>query len=727
MARKKKGGASREPDNAPMGERELVVILERGSGLRAVKDELMAPSGARVDSLSELIAKADAHIEPLFGLNEDRMQARVADIPNFTGEALPDFTTFYKVEAEDDALDELAEKLAEDDLVHAAYVKPAAEPAVEAATLNDMVPADEEPPSNTPNFTSRQVYLEASPEGIDAFFAHGRPGGKGQNVRIIDVEGAWRFTHEDLLQNQGGVIGTQSTNIVWRNHGTAVVGEYGGDENAFGVTGICPRAHSRGISIFGGLGSANAIRQAADLLQAGDILLIELHRPGPRHNFAQRQDQLGYIAIEWWEDDFAALRYATLKGVIVVEAAGNGAENLDDPIYSVRPNHFPQNWTNPFNRANRDSRCIIVGAGAPPPGTHGRNHGPDRSRLGFSNWGNCVDAQGHGREVTTTGYGDLQGGSNEDLWYTDTFSGTSSASPIVVGALGCIQGMLRHANKTLLTPLSARELLRTTGSPQQDAPNRPATQRIGNRPNLKQMTHKFFPVIKTKDLKDNIKENAKEFEKLQKENLKDRIKDQVKENVKEVRDKIKDQKEKDIRENLQDVIQGKIRPTEELQADYQKVRDAGKLLENFPFKNVKDLKDRKELKEKDSKEFKEKDSKELKEKDSKEKELKEFKEKEFKEFKEKDKDIKEVREGFDHFQHGHMQVGAESGDLQQRLAELEAAVVELTHFISPELRPDLSGSPYSADDDNLSQDLEQAAEQAKSAKDNKDLEKPREG
>jgi hypothetical protein len=36
----------------------------------------------------------------------------------------------------------------------------------------------------------------------------------------------------------------------------------------------------------------------------------------------------------------------------------------------------------------------------------------------------------------------------------------------------------------LLTPISARNLLRSLGSPQQDAPGRPATQRIGNRPDL---------------------------------------------------------------------------------------------------------------------------------------------------------------------------------------------------------------------------------------------------
>ena len=198
-------------------------------------------------------------------------------------------------------------------------------------------------------------------------------------------------------------------------------------------------------------------------------------------------NQQGFIAIEWWYDDFLAIRYAASRGIIVVEAAGNGAQNFDDAIYDVRPAGFPAAWRNPFNPGNPSSGAVVVGAGAPPPGTHGRNHGPDRSRLGFSNYGRRVDVQGWGREVTTTGYGDLQGGGNRDFWYTDTFSGTSSASPIVVGALACVQGVLRAQGGTLLTPASARTLLRTTGSPQQDAPTRPSTQRIGTRPNLRQM------------------------------------------------------------------------------------------------------------------------------------------------------------------------------------------------------------------------------------------------
>ncbi len=479
-------GNSPAEEGFPM-ERELIVIARRDAGLQVTREGIASAQGADVTPLEEFLAAEGVTMQPLFGVSEERLRQRISSVADAPGTEVPDLSVYYRVQAPDEQLDELAAGLRELDVVEAAYVKP---PAELPLRLNDMVPIAEDAPPVTPDFTTRQGYLDAAPGGIDARYAWTVNGGSGAGVRIIDIEGAWRFTHEDLTQNQGGVVsGTQSTALGWRNHGTAVIGQFGGDRNPFGIRGICPDANVRAISIFGGLGSAGAIRQAADMLGSGDIILIELHRAGPR---ATGVGQQGFIAIEWWPDDFDAIRYATSRGVIVVEAAGNGAQNLDDPIYNKPASGFPANWSNPFNRANRDSGAIVVGAGAPPPGTHGRDHGPDRSRLDFSNYGLVVDAQGWGREVTTCGYGDLQGGSNEDFWYTDQFSGTSSASPIVVGALGCVQGVLRDRGMTPLSPAAARNLLRTTGSPQQEAPGRPASQRIGKRPNVRQMINRVI-------------------------------------------------------------------------------------------------------------------------------------------------------------------------------------------------------------------------------------------
>lgn len=476
-------------------ESELIMITKRDVGMRAGPTGLTSVAGVDVSDLDTILAEAKASIHPIFGETEERvLEEMSAMAPAETPEtALPDLSLYYRVEAPEDRLEDLREALIASKAVEAAYVKPPAYPAAvraesmvfsEEGNINDMVAAANEAPPATPDFTSRQGYLGPAPAGIDAQYAWTLPGGRGRNVRICDVEGGWDFAHEDLRLNQGGVVGTNSTDPGWRNHGTAVVGEIGGDVNSIGITGICPDAHVRGVSIFGGVGSARAISTAADLLRAGDIILIELHRPGPN---ATGSGQQGFIAMEWWPDDFAAIRYAVNKGICVIEAAGNGAENLDDPVYNTPGPGFPSDWKNPFNRALRDSGAVIVGAGAPPPGTNGRNHGPDRSRLGFSNFGSAVDVQGWGREVVTTGYGDLQGGANVRLHYTAQFSGTSSASPIVVGALGCVQGVLRAQSRIPLSPARARELFRATGSPQQDAPGRPRTQRIGRRPNLRHM------------------------------------------------------------------------------------------------------------------------------------------------------------------------------------------------------------------------------------------------
>ena len=453
---------------------------------------------------------AEAHLRDLLPASAEL--TRVFGVPNrlqagLVGTELEDSGTellsYFTVQGAD--LESLVEELQADDLVESAYLKPPAEPPI-APPTEDAVEFTPEPltmdaPPVTPDFSTRQGYLDAATTGVDARWAWTRPGGRGDGVRVIDVEGAWRFTHEDLIVNQGGVIGgTSSTDLAWRNHGTAVAGEISGDVNGFGITGIAPNANIRAVSIFG-TGSAAAIRAAADALGAGDIILIELHRPGPLHNYAQRTDQEGYIAVEWWPDDFAAIRYALGRGVIVVEAAGNGAQNYDTALYDTRPTGFPASWQNPLRVTGPDSGAIIVGAGAPPPGTHGRDHGPARSRLGFSNFGSRIDAQGWGREVTTAGYGDLQGGSNEDLWYTDTFSGTSSASPIVVGAVAAYQGICA-AGSGRKTPAEVRDRLRNTGSPQQDAPGRPATERIGSLPDLAAMVGrlKFVKELKVEKL-----------------------------------------------------------------------------------------------------------------------------------------------------------------------------------------------------------------------------------
>ncbi len=488
-------------DSSNISPRELVVKVRPDVGFRASREAGPSATETDVSPVAKILQDYDAVMEPLFGLSEERIQSRATSAEAAVAQT-QEMATFYSVQADDSRLEDLAESIRQlEDAVEAAYIKPPSgepvAPEVEQEAINDMEPLLDQPPVNTPDFTPSQIYLNPAPEGIDARYAWTIGGGRGAGVRIIDCEWGWNFSHEDLgVKKIGVVYGGNSSN---NNHGTAVLGEYSGDVNGFGITGICPDAIAGASSFVSSPSSARTIREAADKLSSGDIILLEIHRGGP--NYPGGNTQFGFIAIEWWPDDYAAIRYALNKGIIVVEAAGNGSQNLDAAVYNTRPNGFPASWRNPFNPANPTSGAVVVGAGAPPPGTHGRNHGPDRSRLGFSNYGARVDCQGWGREVTSTGYGNLQGGGSihRNEWYTETFSGTSSASPIVVGALGCVQGILKAQGSPLLTPSRAISLLRTTGSPQQDAPGRPATQRIGKRPNLRQI----IPMV-SKIWKNNV-------------------------------------------------------------------------------------------------------------------------------------------------------------------------------------------------------------------------------
>lgn len=501
------------PEKSSAG-RQLIVVMKPEVGLRATIQDVSSIGRADISALNKLLASENITMKPLFGdavqLQADSVSLASATIEIVPDLSIPNLSKYHTVEAPDEHLERLADSFRQIEGVEAAYVTPRAELAYFQS--KEMASHDEDAPPVTPDFTARQGYLGPAPGGVDAQYAWTIPGGKGQGVKIIDIEGTWNFTHEDLAHNKGGLAGGIKYNdLESRNHATAVVGEVVGDHNGFGISGISPDANIRVVSDGGfsdAYQAAPAIYSAANMLDAGDIILIELHYAGPRSFFKPQADQAGYIAIEWWPQNFDAIRYAVSKGVIVVEAAGNGGENLDDPLYDTPPEGFPSGWKNPFNPANPSSGAIIVGAGNPPAGTHGKHNSDygepyvDRARCSFSNYGSRIDVQGWGWEVTSTGYKDLQGGLDENRWYTDAFGGTSGASPIIVGTLGCVQGVLRDRGKIPLSPARARELLRVTGSPQQDGPGfnwqprtrddqysplRPATQRIGNRPNLREL------------------------------------------------------------------------------------------------------------------------------------------------------------------------------------------------------------------------------------------------
>jgi subtilisin family serine protease len=325
------------------------------------------------------------------------------------------------------------------------------------------------------NYEPAQGYLHSPPNGIGAIEAWATRGARGKGVTICDIEGNWNTAHEDLPPGIPLLGGTVIASLGWRNHGTAVLGEMVSRPNGFGTVGIVPdaKAVTHSAVINGVFNTAGAIIGATAKLKKGDVILIELQATGPNGK---------YVAMQYWDDVFSAIRAATDKGITVVEAAGNGNENFNLPIFAG-------------TGLQKDSGAIVVGAGIPPtnffdffgfPGTFPgyAKIGVQRSRIWFSNYGKIVNVQGWGWHVTTCGYGDAQGGASENQWYTHRFSGTSSASPIVTGAAAAVQGAAIAKRGAPLPPTKVRAILMATGTPQQAGPGVPLSQHIGPLPDL---------------------------------------------------------------------------------------------------------------------------------------------------------------------------------------------------------------------------------------------------
>ncbi len=367
---------------------------------------------------------------------------------------LPDLSLWYEVKLRPEAVPETV--VAQFDALSFVDI-------VEPAPLPVELPTD--------NFTSRKGYLTAAPGGIGAQYAWTVPGGTGAGITIYDLEYSWNRDHEDLSKARGLSLLLNSGDIAVDpfnsfDHGTAVLGQMIADNDGKGVTGIAYGA-SIGLAPTNtsalGYNVANAILLAAANGKAGDVILIEQQKcvcglTCSSSSYANLGPSEAEGAV------FQAIQTAVANGLVVVEAAGNGSVNLDQGACGVT-----------FNRTSRDSGAILVGAGRPP------SSGNDRQRENISCYGNRVDVQAWGSGVMTTGYGTYyMSWDDYNSDYTATFSGTSSASPMVAAAAAVLQGVAVQQNGKPLSPGQVRNLLVRTGSPQQGT----ISEHIGPRPDL---------------------------------------------------------------------------------------------------------------------------------------------------------------------------------------------------------------------------------------------------
>jgi hypothetical protein len=348
------------------------------------------------------------------------------------------------------------------------------------------VPKPMPAPWPPPPYEPQQGYLDsagATPTGIDAEYAWTQPGGNGAGVTVCDLEYGWK-NHGDITKLSGSQINPNP--IFWPAspdtfHGTAVVGVMLSDSNWYGTAGICHGANLKTCGTYYGSPSpswnvAGAIGIAVDSLSEGDVILLEQQWDYSDPNTAYPD----LIPIEWWgatypaiqsqNPVYVAIENAIANGIHVVECGGNGGA----PTTMVGYDTDNLTWYG-------NSGAIIVGAGGAYTG--GTYPEGDLEKLNFSSYGSRFDLQGWGENVVTTGYGDFYWADGDYYYYTNSFSGTSSAGAVVAGAVACCVGYAKEQGWSMasLSPAMIRNVLVSTGTPQVN----PGTGYIGPRPNLR--------------------------------------------------------------------------------------------------------------------------------------------------------------------------------------------------------------------------------------------------
>ncbi len=354
--------------------------------------------------------------------------------------------------------------------------------------------AASDPGYGTDSFLGSQGYLNPAPVGIDVRWAERTAGGPsllGARIKLVDLEQGWITGHPDLKAKQLGdpLYGDNRhedpDNDYQGNHGTAVLGEIAAASDGSGVVGIAPGASLSLASHYDKTTQTNghvadAIYAAAQSLDQGDVLLIEVQR--------------SYLPAEVDDADFDAIRLASGSGIVVVEAAGNGGRNLD--AYRRR-----KKGARIFNRRGggyRESGAIMVGAALST-----LPHNRKRS----SNYGSRIDCYAWGNRVVTCGFGDLYTGNDVNDTYTADFTNTSAAAPMIAGAALVLQGMyLEAAGNGRLSPGQMRALLAdpATGTRQ----GRGVRGHIGVMPNLRAIVKNSLRIVPDVYLRDHAEDTG---------------------------------------------------------------------------------------------------------------------------------------------------------------------------------------------------------------------------
>ncbi|MEL4012940.1 S8 family serine peptidase [Dryocola clanedunensis] len=289
----------------------------------------------------------------------------------------------------------------------------------------------------TPDFTSQQNYL-AAPKGMN-ILPLWEKGYAGQAVNIRHLDFGIYHNHEDFQSGNIIVVASRDESEDC-NHGTASTGCIAASANGFGVTGI---AHSSLYYFY----DTDYLDNIMEHAQPGEIVSLNI----------QTITDDGYLPIiaikSWWD----TIKNITEKGAIVIASAGNGGLDLSNT--AICPDYG-------------DCGAILVDACNPDNGR----------RMWYSNYGHYTSMiNSWGESVTTAGYSSLQDMPGHNRDYTDSFNGTSSATPLCCGALALLQSYARKQRLTI-TPQAMRELIAQSDYLEG------LIDHIGRRPNVEQLT-----------------------------------------------------------------------------------------------------------------------------------------------------------------------------------------------------------------------------------------------
>ena len=398
-------------------------------------NQVTATSPGEAAAIASALATHGLTLAPEINLDPQVLQDIIDEAQTRSGRAQPDWFGVYRITFPSAARG--ARQNAVDALL-----------ALSSVEYVNLALTDIPPPGATPSFEHLQTYF--SSDAMDVDHAH-TLGLYGQGMTYVDVEYCWLLGHEDLILSnlpalEFGVSPDPNNPPINCWHGAATIGMLSSDPaNGFGVKGMVPSAASlvNPEQLPGGVQRRpEAILSAINRTSVGDVIILEMQTRWPTDEGSR------FGPAEFDLNVWNASRTAFDAGRLVMAAAGNGARNLDASKYASY-------------RARGDSGAIIVGAGNPIT----------REWQAFSIYGSTfgsrVNLHGWGADVTSHGYGYLfLGNGDYNRSYTDVYSGTSSATPMVAAAAMLTQQAVKANFWVPFDAMEMRELLRATGKPQ---------------------------------------------------------------------------------------------------------------------------------------------------------------------------------------------------------------------------------------------------------------------